>query len=50
MFTTHTGRRYRLPTRHELRMQRLKRHARDLLQAACIAALLVSPLFAHLLD
>ena len=50
MFTTHTGRRYRLPTAAELRREALRRHLRDFAQACAIAALLGLPMFAHLLD
>lgn len=46
MFTTHIGRRYRLPSSTELRRARLKKSIRRACESLCIAALLVSPLLA----
>lgn len=46
MFTTHTGRRYVLPTAGELRRQKLRASIRRGLECVAIAALLVSPLIA----
>jgi hypothetical protein len=46
MFTTHTGRRYRLPTSTELRWARIKKSIRRACESLCIALLLVSPLLA----
>lgn len=49
MFTTHTGRRYRLPTAASLRRARLRKSIRRACESLCIAALLVSPLLADAL-
>ncbi|WPH18248.1 hypothetical protein [Variovorax paradoxus] len=46
MFTTHTGRRYRLPSARAVRMVRIKKSIRRACESLCIAALLVSPLLA----
>jgi hypothetical protein len=46
MFTTHTGRRYRLPTRAQVRRYEARRALRKVLEAVVIACLLVSPLLA----
>lgn len=49
MFTTHTGRRYRLPSSTTLRKARLRASIRRAFEASCIALLLASPMFADAL-
>jgi hypothetical protein len=49
MFTTSTGRRYRLPSSAELRRARLRKSIRRACESLCIALLLASPMFADAL-
>lgn len=49
MFTTHTGRRYRLPSAAQLRRARLRASIRRAFESFGIAVLLVSPLLADAL-
>jgi hypothetical protein len=45
MFTTHTGRRYRLPSSSSIRRARLRASIRRACGSVAFAALLMSPMF-----